>query len=387
MTIDDQFRVHNQRLLAARRAELDIVATTRTPAGHTLHWIPRDSQPDAATAVPPELRRSGRQASADDDSRPETAATPELLLPGVERGPAGTVPIRLPDAIDHRISMARRNLKAPPPLRRFAPPDPDYTGHAYANSGEDITCYGSEGRFSVFEPAVRKADHFSLIQTGLINTQQGYMQTVETGWQKYPDLYGEDWIPHVFVFFTTNGYDKNHVGDYLQGYNALQKGWVQISDTYYPGMTMTPYSVVNGPQHFIDIFVTLNDDKWWVVVQGQAMGYYPAWLYTKNGSTANTMGTSATHVGFWGEVCDTDEPNKPQVQMGSGQLASAGSGRAAYMHNLLYRTDPTPNTEQWLDYDGSADAWSTNTNWYSIDTEFHNTSVWRSYCYVGGPGA
>lgn len=374
-----RYREQTEQFVAARRAALEVAATTRTPAGETLYWIPRESQTSGPIATPPPSLPAARPGLRAD----ELPATPELDQPGAERGPAGTVPVRLPDParLDHSISMAERNRKVPPPPPDVtdAPPDPDYSGHSYANSQEGVTAYGCSGEYSVFVPAVVEAAHFSLIQTGLVNTQQGYMQTVEAGWQTYPDLNGEDWNPHLFTYFTTDRYSGQ--GDYIGGYNAFQKGWVQYDATYHPGMTFIPYSTVGGPQYSIGIKVQLWQGNWWLQAQGVWMGYYPASMFAVNGSVTDTLGDHATQVGFWGEVFDADQP-KPDVAMGSGQYAAGGFGQAAYLHNLLVQSDAAGDMAA---YDGGSGV--TDAAWYTIDPEFTDTGSWGSYCFLGGPGA
>lgn len=41
------------------------------------------------------------------------------------------------------------------------------------------------------------------------------MQTVEAGWIVYPDRFGGDYNPHLFTYYTTNGYGKE--GDNIGG--------------------------------------------------------------------------------------------------------------------------------------------------------------------------
>jgi hypothetical protein len=225
-----------------------------------------------------------------------------------------------------------------------------------------------------------------LIQTGILNTQQGYYQTVEAGWQAYPDLYGGDYAPHVFTYFTTNGYSGD--GDNIGGYNTIHKGWVQHDAKYYPGMTFSPLSVVDGQQYEITIRYQLYQGNWWLNVQGVWVGYYPGSLFAKvqTGSstpvTTNTLGDHADSVGFWGEIYDPDY-NPPTTQMGSGQFASTSFGWSAYMHNLQVQVDSAGTLQPYQGGPGSA----SNVSLYTIDAEFSNTVGWDSYCYVGGPGA
>ena len=54
------------------------------------------------------------------------------------------------------------------------------------------------------------------------------------------------WKPHLFVFYTTNGYAKK--GDVLGGYNRDVRGWVRFRGTIFPGTAIQPNSVSGGTQ-------------------------------------------------------------------------------------------------------------------------------------------
>ena len=135
----------------------------------------------------------------------------------------------------------------------------------------------------------------------MINTAQGYDQTVEAGWQAFQLLNG-DTASHLFTFYTTNGYATS--GDNQGGYNRDVAGWVQVSTSIFPGTVFSPYSVQGGNQSLIPIQYQLSGGNWWLGVNGSWIGYYPANLFSKNGSLNNTLGTNANVIGWWGEVFD-----------------------------------------------------------------------------------
>jgi hypothetical protein len=388
-----------QTFLEERLKRLAPVATTRTPSGVIIDWVPRDAQlggaPIATPPPPPFIEESQRKL----------LATPELHLAGVEQGPPGTVPFRRPDPsrMDQMLSQTeRRKLKVPPPdgllsreenakassrLSGLGPvPAPDYTGHYYGLTGQTVTNYGGSGSLSCFSPAVSSPSHFSLIQIGCTNSQQGYFQTVEAGWIVLPSQYGGDYTPHLFTFFTTDGYGEG--GDYLGGWDTFQKGWVQVDAHLHPGSTFAPLSAVDGQQKQITIQYQLRDGAWWFAAQGVWMGYYPASLFAKAPapgkpvSTVNTLGDHADNIGFWGEVFDPDF-NPPSTQMGSGEFAADGFGWSAYLVNLQTQTGSTGTL---ADYNGGTGG-ATNNALYTINAYPNNVSAWRSYAFVGGPGA
>ena len=394
-----QNRAELESYLEERLKRLAPVATTRTPSGAIIDWVPREAQlggaPVATPPPPPVIEESQRKL----------LATPELLMAGVEQGPPGTVPFRRPDVtrMSHTQSLAEQaQWKVPPPdglLSRehnakaaaeaagLPPsPAPDYTGHYYGNSGQAVTNYGGIGSLSCFQPAVSSSGHFSLIQIGCTNSQQGYYQSAEAGWIVLPNQYGGDYTPHLFTFFTTNGYGKQD--DYLGGWDTFHKGWVQVDAHLHPGSTFAPLSAVDGQQKQITIQYQLRGGNWWFAAQGVWMGYYPASLYAKPPkpgqpvSTANTLGDHADNIGFWGEVFDPDF-TPPSTQMGSGEFAADGFGWSAYMLNLQVQTG---SNNTFADYNGGAGS-PTNAALYTINTYPTNTSAWRSYAFVGGPGA
>jgi Neprosin len=76
------------------------------------------------------------------------------------------------------------------------------------------------------------------------------IQTIESGWQEYRDLY-RGWVPHLFVYYTTNGYSADD--DNIGGYNQDVDGWIQNSNTIYPGAVSSPNSVRGGAQYVMFI--------------------------------------------------------------------------------------------------------------------------------------
>ena len=94
---------------------------------------------------------------------------------------------------------------------------PDIAGnHHYTLTSQNITSFGAEGNISAFDPYTGSSTDFSLMQLGLANDDTGQRQSVEAGWQEYQQEYG-DWVPHFFVFYTTNGYSE--YGDGKGGYD------------------------------------------------------------------------------------------------------------------------------------------------------------------------
>src|SRR5262245_29040792 len=80
----EEIRQHHLDLYASR----DVIASTTTPAGDRVDWVPVEYQTDGAPAEPPSLNED-----VDVPERPTLAAARTLLAPEVEQGPPGTVPM------------------------------------------------------------------------------------------------------------------------------------------------------------------------------------------------------------------------------------------------------------------------------------------------------
>ena len=88
------------------------------------------------------------------------------------------------------------------------------------------------------------------------------------------------------------------------------------------------YSVLGGSQsHLQQIWQYINGN-WWLYIDSHPIGYYPGSLYG-NGPLASG---AATVVDFGGE--DTGAPSA--LEMGSGQVASAGGTYVAYQATIDY---------------------------------------------------
>lgn len=153
----------------------------------------------------------------------------------------------------------------------------------------------------------------------MINTQQGYDQTAEAGWQVFQALNG-DTGSHLFTYYTVNGYSSS--GNNVGGYDQDVSGWVQYDSSVFPGTVFSPYSTLGGSQTVIGIQYQLFQGNWWLAVNGTFIGYYPASLYAINGSTNNTLGDHANYIGWWGEVYDdqTEAGGRTSTDMGSGSM-------------------------------------------------------------------
>ena len=261
------------------------------------------------------------------------------------------------------------------------PTDPDPAGYFHDVDSQTIKVYGCDGFLSVWDPVINNppgpGDDHSLLQTWLLNYDNPQAQSVEAGWTVDTLLNG-DTLPHLFTFYTTNGYAAE--GDNIGSYNQMYSGWKQISSSVYPGALIHGISTVGGPQFDMSIKYQLWHGNWWFAVHGHWIGYYPGTLY--GGGLANY----ATWVGFGGEVYSSlANPALTNDQMGSGRQAKDGWKHAAFLRNLRYQ--PHKNGKM-VHSNGSAEkdtATGSSTDPYTIRMHMHSGHPWESYLYAGGP--
>jgi Neprosin len=365
-----------------RNSQLKIILTTKTPMGQILDWVEIQSQyPGRKIAAPPpipvieDVRQRGR---------PTKTALFELQLKDCKLGPEGTVPIlriepkklRFNKTLDEFLSKHGH----PTVTRSYDGhlfEQPEIGGpHEYAATAQSVHCQGGEGFISLFDPYLAHSDEFSLSQIGIEgNREAGGRQTVEAGWQEYRDKYG-DWIPHLFVFYTTNGYTKS--GDNLGGYNREVKGWVQYSRTIYPGATSAHVSTPGGSQWELFIKYQLFEGNWWLNVGGEWIGYYPASLFSNPG-----LRDGADRILFFGEIVDSaSHANATQTDMGTGYFSGYRWPYAAYQRLLRCQTNANG---AMTNYNGASII--TDSKEYDAELHMNSGTNWGSYFWFGGPGA
>jgi hypothetical protein len=368
-----------------RRQRLDVVATTETPRGQVLDWIPVDSQHAGEIAAPPPAM--AQPSGIRHPERPTRAARFELDDDTAARGPAGTVPVLRKDlaAIEVvrplRQYLARRQGRGhrSTRLRDGSTVSPAFEaggGHRYAESAQSAYNLGGEGFLSVNDPYTETSADFSLIEMAVLNDEQGYVQSAEAGIQEMQSLYG-DWGPHLFIYYTTNGYAFE--GDNQGGYNRDVDGWVQYDSSVYPGAGFATVSTPGGDQYDFFMKFQLFDGNWWFMAGDRWIGYYPGQLYA-----AGSFADHANAVAFLGEVFDSDEVVGPtSTTMGSGQWAESQWPWAAFQRNLRVQ----------IDGEGSMDDYNPNRvvvnspSMYDLETHMLSGSSWGSYQWIGGPGA
>jgi hypothetical protein len=114
-----------------KRQSLNIVQTTNTHA-QIIDWIPIESQGKIAKAPP--LPHTPPTDASKKAGRPIS----ELEMPGVQKGPPGTVPIPRVNA----TYLARAHQKQPPPKKTGVSKRQDAGVHWYVSSNQDVSNNG-----------------------------------------------------------------------------------------------------------------------------------------------------------------------------------------------------------------------------------------------------
>lgn len=377
-----KFREELTEYFQARRRRLEIVKTTRTPSGQILDWVPIKSQlrTGAKLASPPSESVSLQLGSGRRRVKPVRF---ELEDSRVSLGPEGTVPIPRRDIRKLRFVRPLRDHLSKHGHQTYTmyideddsvEVPADGTVHEYGYSSQWITCYGADGNLAAFDPYLHRADEFSLLQVALARGSESGKQTLEAGWQEFRDLYG-DWVPHLFVFYTTNGYSES--GDDKGGYNRDVDGWIQYSNVVYPEATSSPNSTRGGAQYIMQIKYQLYQGNWWFCCNGRWIGYYPASLFNASG-----LRSQAEKVAFYGEVVDSaKDSGSSWTDMGSGHWPDRGWTWAAYMSNLRYQSGTGGSMSRY-----AGTTWESNPAEYGIEEHFRDMGSWQSHCWIGGPG-
>ncbi len=228
--------------------------------------------------------------------------------------------------------------------------------HYHAGFSQAVLNWGTDGVLSVSTPYVYGYNEFSLGQLAVVRGSGSSRQTIEMGWQRYPNFYG-DGYPPLFTYFTTVNYRQNR--NYVGGYNERVLGFVRSGSS-----TLVPeVALVSGSE--LSLEVLHWQGGWRLKARGEWIGYYPGWMFSTTG-----LRSSADKAMWFGEVTDYKfDRVMTYTYMGKGP--SSGSS-TAYMRNLrTQRTSTkatffqqTPLAEKTQCYSASGSDW-TGGSWGS----------------------
>lgn len=115
--------------------------------------------------------------------------------------------------------------------------------------------------------------------------------------------------------------------------------------------------------------------NWWMSFGDSVLvGYWPTEIFTH-------LADRATMVEWGGEVVNSRANNgeHTSTQMGSGQFAEEGFGKASYFRNL-----EIVDSDNSLSSAREISTLAENTNCYNIKSS--SNTEWGTYFYYGGPG-
>jgi hypothetical protein len=251
--------------------------------------------------------------------------------------------------------------------RRDDRPIPGDSQHYYARGVQFVDNFGADSWLNVWSPTVA-SDQMSLSQIWVVADTGNNKQTVEAGWQVYPDKWDSD-NAALFTYYTTGGYQ-----DGTGCYNVDCSGFVQTANNVYLGSGFDHYSATDQTQWGFELQYKRNTDgNWWLFYRGPdnwiPVGYYPHSLFG-----AGALSRKADKIAFGGE--DTGTPSAKQ--MGSGTMSNQGFGKSAFQNTIFYID--TNTVSQWANL-GKEEPDPT-----CYDTTINNIyGNWGTYLYFGGP--
>lgn len=241
--------------------------------------------------------------------------------------------------------------------------------HQYAHAYQWVGNWGAESNLNVWNPYTDRSSEFSLSQMWITRGSGSSLETVEAGWQKYRDLYG-DWNARLFIYFTPDNYGSGGC------YNLTCGAFVQTSSSVIIGSSFSNYSSLGGAQYSIKLlwYKDGTTGHWWLKYGDTWVGYYPRSKFDGNG-----LMDSAALVDFGGEIIDTPGDGvHTATDMGSGNFANLGWQQTAYQRNILY-VDTSNNYR-------SPSLTGTYTDYWCYDISSYDGGSWGNYFYFGGSG-
>lgn len=367
---------------------VDVVHSFEDAAGQVFDCIPIEQQPSLrgrsrTIPNPPDLR-TANEAFPPRPGAPAVARAFQAASfdrhGNPRQAPPGTIPVRrvtleeLTRFQDLRTFFRKHPnaVVAASPLEKPSAPDTDSgNNHRYAVGFQEVNNLGAHGYISVYAPTVDSNETFSLAQHWYSGGAGANLQTVEVGWQVFPQKYGHG-NPVLFIYWTSDAYGPSGA------YNLDSPGFVQINSNVVIGGARTPVSTQGGVQNEIEIAGYHNSDGWWLYIDGitgaDAIGYYPNSLFG-----TGQMVTCADTIEFGGETVSGTPPSGDWGPMGSGARGEAGWAQAAYQRYIYYY----PAAGGW-DWATLAEVPPVSPC-YSFAGGF-DANTWGTYFFFGGAG-
>ncbi|XP_020112706.1 uncharacterized protein LOC109727173 [Ananas comosus] len=244
------------------------------------------------------------------------------------------------------------------------------TKHEYAITEASQEAYGTKAIIDVWNPTLQQKNEFSLSQIWLTagSYAKSNINTIEVGWQAYPDLYGDN-KTRLFIYWTSDAYVTTGC------YNLKCPGFMQTNKQVVLGGPIAPVSTYSGKQSekTFHVWKDPNSGNWWLSYDNIDVGYWPAAIFTE-------LASNATSVQWGGEIVNQEDNGQhTTTDMGSGHFPKEGYGKASYFRNV-----EIVNSTNGLIPPQSVRAFATNPYCYEIQTSVN--ASWGFYFFYGGPG-
>ncbi|KAI6670774.1 hypothetical protein NL676_005659 [Syzygium grande] len=280
-----------------RRLNKPAVKSIKSPDGDVIDCVPISDQPafdhpylkDHKIQMRPKYYPEGLFDEDKVATSAKERANPINQLWHVNgKCPENTIPVRRTkeDDVLRASSVKRYGRKKSRSIPQPRSADPNLINesvHEYAILyALNDSFYGAQATINVWQPKIQLSDEFSLSQLWLYGGPTGdHLNTIEAGWQVYPDLYGDN-NTRLFTYWTRDGYNTTGC------YNLLCSGFVQINSEIAIGGTISPVSSYQNSQYNISILIwkDQNEGDWWLKFNNYDLGYWPSSLfsYLANGS-------------------------------------------------------------------------------------------------------
>lgn len=260
-----------------------------------------------------------------------------------------------------------REIARPEDLPEAGPTD----RHQYAVGRRYVQNWGAESVLNLWKPYTESSAEFSLSQIWVARGSGDDLETLEAGWQKYRQKYG-DWRSRLFIYFTPDNYD----GDGC--YNLDCGTFVQTDNSVYIGGGFTDYSTHDGPQYTVKLLWYKDGESgnWWLRYGSTWVGYYPRDAFDSNG-----LRDRGSRVTFGGEIIDNRTDGRhTRTDMGSGYMPAYGWRWAAYQRSVRY-----VDTANFYRRASSLSTIVSDEDCYDIDLA-ESSGSWEVHFYFGGWG-
>jgi hypothetical protein len=378
-----QERTRMQAYVEKLQSEKKVIKSFQGPSGETIDCVDIFSQPALSRPgmekhelqFAPASQPAQSKAEDEGQQSQDTDQTPnQLYLLTGETCPEETAPMRRLtmetlmrfETLDDFFKKRFINIEKP-----FGGNGSSTSTHEYAHAARTVNNWGAESIINLWKPFVDETDEFSLSQIWVVRGSGSNLETVEAGWQKYYDLYG-DWRSRLFIYFTPDNYGNGGC------YNLSCGAFVQTNNSVYISGGFTHYSSAGGSQYAFKLMLLKDhtNGHWWLKYGDTWVGYWPRNLFDSNG-----LRDRGDRIDFGGEIVNTSPGGAhTHTDMGSGYWPYQGYGYAAYQHSLRY-----VDTNYTYQKATGLNASRTDRDCYDIDLRSSSGS-WGEYFYFGGSG-